>query len=102
MKRTTVTAHFQSSYCSQKGQSLVEYLIIVAIVGVGSIGLMRALGQNLNTRFADVVYSLGGKVEGNRKASDVSTHMYRKRDLKDFAQGTVTGGSSSGSDNRDE
>lgn len=75
---------------SQKGQSLVEYLIIVAIVGVGSIALMRAVGQNLNARFADVVYSLGGTVEGNRKASDVSTHMYRKRDLRDFAQGTVT------------
>jgi hypothetical protein len=75
---------------SQKGQSLVEYLIIVAIVGIGSIALMRAIGQNLNARFADVVYSLGGNVEGNRKAADVSTHMYRKRDLKDFAQGTVT------------
>lgn len=103
MKQTTVTAPIKSSRRSQKGQSLVEYLIIVAIVGVGSIGLMRALGQNLNTRFADVVYALGGKVEGNRKAADVSTHMYRKRDLKDFVQGSVTGsGSGSDRDGRDE
>lgn len=93
MKKTT------SSLRSQKGQSLVEYLIIVAIVGVGSIALVRALGQNLNARFADVVYSLGGKVEGNRKAGDVSTHMYRKRDLKDFAQGTVTNSDNSDTDN---
>jgi Flp pilus assembly pilin Flp len=101
MKQKSVTTHLQSSYRSQKGQSLVEYLIIVAIVGIGSIGLMRALGQNLNTRFADVVYALGGKVDGNRKAADVSTHMYRKRDLKDFAQGSVTG-SGPDNDSRDE
>lgn len=38
----------QKTIRSQKGQSLVEYLIIVAIVAVGSIALMRAVGQNLN------------------------------------------------------
>jgi Flp pilus assembly pilin Flp len=76
---------------NQKGQSLIEYLIIVAIVGIGSIALMRAVGQNLNARFADIVYALGGKVEGNRTAAAVSAHMYRKRDLRDFAQGTTSG-----------
>jgi len=97
MKQKKITSRLRS----QKGQSLVEYLIIVAIVGVGSIALMRAMGQNLNARFADVVYALGGKVDGNRQAAGVSTHMYRKRDLKDFAQGTVTN-SDSGTDSNDQ
>lgn len=74
---------------NQKGQTLVEYLIIVALVGVGSVALMRAVGQNINTRFADVVHALGGKVEGDRSAADVSENMYRKKDLRDFVDGSV-------------
>lgn len=74
---------------NQKGQTLIEYLIIVALVGVGSVALMRAVGQNINTRFADVVHALGGKVEGDRNAAEVSENMYRKRDLRDFVEGSV-------------
>lgn len=76
---------------NKKGQSLVEYLVIIAIVGVGSIGIMRAVGQNIQARFANVVHALGGKVEGDKKAATVSASAYRKRDLKDFARGSVTG-----------
>lgn len=74
---------------NQRGQTLIEYLIIVALVGVGSIALMRAVSQNINTRFADVVYALGGKVDGNREAAEVTSNAYRKRDLKDFVNGSV-------------
>jgi pilus assembly protein Flp/PilA len=74
---------------NQRGQTLVEYLIIVALVGVGSIALMRAVSQNINARFADVVLALGGNVEGGREAAEVSSNMYRKRDMKDFVNGTV-------------
>ena len=80
----------KSSLKSQSGQALIEYLIIVALVGVGSIALMRAVSQNINARFANVVQALGGKVEGDRTAAEVSSNMYRKRDMKDFAQGTLT------------
>jgi Flp pilus assembly pilin Flp len=74
---------------NQKGQALIEYLIIVALVGVGSIALMRAVSQNINARFANVVHALGGKVEGKRNASEVTSNMYRKRDLRDFVEGSL-------------
>jgi len=74
---------------NQRGQGLIEYLILVALIAVGSIVLLRSVGQNLNARYADVVHALGGQVEGSRKASSVSENMYRKRDLRDFAQGVV-------------
>lgn len=74
---------------NQKGQTLIEYLIIVALVGVGSIALMRAVSQNINAKFAGVVHALGGTVEGDRKASAVSENMYRKRDMKDFVAGAI-------------
>jgi len=83
---------------NQKGQTLIEYLIIVALVGVGSIALMRAVSQNINTRFADVVRALGGNVEGDRRAAEVTTNMYRKKDLRDFVDGTVANQSKGSSD----
>jgi len=77
---------------NKKGQSLVEYLIIVAIVGVGSIAIMRSVGQNVQVRFANVVRALGGQVEGNRTADVVSASAYRKKDLKSFARGSLDQG----------
>lgn len=88
---------------NQKGQTLIEYLIIVALVGVGSIALMRAVSQNINAKFANVVHALGGTVEGDRKAASVSESMYRKRDMKDFVSGAVTTkGKGSGNDSADK
>ncbi len=84
---------------NQKGQTLIEYLIIVALVGVGSIALMRAVSQNINTRFADVVVGLGGNVAGNRDAAEVSQNMYRKRSMRDFLDAGVTGTNRGGNGN---
>lgn len=86
---------------NQSGQTLIEYLIIVALVGVGSIALMRAVSQNINAKFASVVHALGGNVEGSRSSEKVTENMYRKRDLKSFVSGSIGrggSGSKSGTD----
>ncbi|MCE3010056.1 MAG: Flp family type IVb pilin [Proteobacteria bacterium] len=76
---------------NQKGQSLVEYLILVALIAVGSIGLVRAIGQNLNIRYAKVVESLGGTVETkNLRADAVTESMVKKKDLRDFMNGSLS------------
>lgn len=72
---------------NQKGQTLIEYLIIVALVGVGSIGLMRVVSQGINDRFASVVGALGGTVE-SKATVRVSSNMLKKKDLKNFAHNT--------------
>lgn len=83
---------------NQKGQSLVEYLIIVALVAVSSIVMMRAVGQNINVQFAKIAKSLGGDVEGKPKAAAVSAQMYEKRDLRNFMHGSLRREESAGSD----
>jgi pilus assembly protein Flp/PilA len=86
---------------NQKGQSLVEYLVIVALVGVGTMGIMRAVGQNVSVQFAKVVKALGGEVEGTTKATAVSEGTYKKKDLRNFMSGAVSPreNSSANSDN---
>lgn len=73
----------------QRGQSLVEYLIIVALVGVGAISIMRSVGQNVNVQFAKVAKALGGDVQGSPKASPITESMYNRRDLKNFMGGAL-------------
>lgn len=88
---------------NQKGQTLIEYLIIVALVGVGSVALMRSVGQNVNAQFAQVVHALGGEVEGNRRAAKVSANAYKKKDLKNFVSGSIgSGNNSNNSDDNNE
>lgn len=79
----------QKSVRNQRGQSLVEYLILVALVGIGSVAVVRAVGQNVQVRFAKVVQGLGGKVDGDVQAATVSESSYKKKDLSNFLQGAV-------------
>lgn len=69
---------------NQKGQSLVEYLILVSIIGVGTMAISRSLGHQLNSRFAQVVSSLGGKVEGNVDNTTITQETLRKKNMTDF------------------
>lgn len=71
----------------QKGQGLVEYLIIVAIIAVGTMSIMRTMGGQLSSRFAKVTEALGGQVDGNIENYQISASSHKKRDLKNFFNG---------------
>jgi pilus assembly protein Flp/PilA len=75
---------------NQKGQGLVEYLILVALIAVASIAIIRGVSQNIQAKFADVAYSMGATVEGDREAAPVQTDTYKKRDFRDFLSGTLS------------
>lgn len=83
---------------NQRGQSLVEYLIIVALVGVSSIAIMKSVGQNINVQYAKIVKALGGEVNGTPKANAVSESTYKKKDLRNFLNGAVNNKSKEDSD----
>lgn len=69
-----------------KGQGLVEYIVIVALVAVAAIGVVRVLGQAVNSRFAAISYALQGRKEApsvqNLDKADLS-----KKDLGNFNNG---------------
>lgn len=72
---------------NQKGQGLIEYLIIVAIVAVGSMAIMRTVGSSLNRKFAEVAVALGAKKNGTIDEVTVSKSSYQKKDLTTFMNG---------------
>lgn len=75
---------------NQKGQSLIEYLIIVALVAVGSIAVMRSLGQTVSVRFANIANALQGK-ETEIQPTLIQSNDYKRKALDDFFKGAANG-----------
>ena len=73
---------------NNKGQSLVEYLILVALMAVASISVIRAVNQTVKGKFTEVNYALRGK-KTNVKYDRIDKSHYRKRDLSDFVSGAA-------------
>lgn len=100
--RTKFKINSNSKFKKQSGQSLVEYLVIVALVAVGGIGIMRVVGQSINVSFARVAKSLGANVEGKLESADVRSSNYSKKTLRNFMSGAESKGSKDTSDDSAE
>lgn len=73
---------------NEKGQGLIEYLILVALMGVATIGIVRVLNQNVSSQFANVICGLQGGNCRKKQGERVEANDYRKKDLSDFLNGT--------------
>ena len=71
----------------KRGQAISEYLILVALVAVASIGVIQVLSSNLRLRLGRVAAQLGGQ-DMNRRAERVEEEHYQIRDLGDFGNAT--------------
>jgi pilus assembly protein Flp/PilA len=76
---------------NQKGQGLIEYLIIVALMAVATIGIVRVLGQTVSAKFATATYALQGTRKTVRVES-VDDSLHKKKDLGNFMNGVGDGG----------
>lgn len=80
---------------NQRGQGLIEYLIIVALMGVATIAIVRVMGQTVSSRFASITYALQGKKKSAQMETIDESH-YKKKDLGNFFDGV---GSTKGESN---
>ncbi|MCB0384286.1 MAG: Flp family type IVb pilin [Bdellovibrionales bacterium] len=79
----------QLPHTNERGQSLIEYLILVALMGVATIGIVRTLQGALNSRYANVVHALQGS--SKREASvGVQDSDLKRKDLSDFMNGAAS------------
>ena len=74
---------------NQKGQGLIEYLILVAIIAVATIGIVRVVGANVAVQFANVAKALGSGDDNQLKAENIDAGMYSKKDLSNFLKGAA-------------
>ena len=71
---------------SQKGQGLVEYLILVCLMAVACIGVIRSINHVVNAKFTEIDYALRG-VHKKVKKDSVDVSLSEKRDLSNFMKG---------------
>lgn len=74
---------------SESGQGLVEYLIIVALMAIASIGIMKIMGQNVQAQFARITHALRGE-DKQPRLQNVNRNSHRQKDLSDFFKGATT------------
>ena len=73
---------------SQKGQGMVEYLIIVAIVAVGAMTTIRHLSHTTNGKFSQITTSLQGGAAGQVRFEKLKPEHYKKKDMSNFFRGS--------------
>ena len=74
---------------SNKGQGLIEYLILIALMGVATIGIVRTLNQTIKSRFANAIYALQGKSK-KAKTQSLKKTDFEKSDLGNFMKGAAS------------
>lgn len=74
---------------NRRGQGMIEYLILVALIAVGSMAIVRVVGKNVSVQFANIAKALGSGSGGEIKAESLDQSMYSKRDMSNFLNGAI-------------
>lgn len=79
---------------NRRGQGLVEYLILLCLIGVSSIAIVSLVGTNVRELYANVANAIQNKQKVDFTTVDQS--MYQRRGFDDFTEGAKTGKGNSG------
>ncbi len=82
---------------NNRGQGLIEYLVLVCLIAVGSMAVVRVVGKNVRVQFANISRALGGQGQDPLKTEQVNPDDYSKRDFSDFMKGASSEDSKSNS-----
>jgi len=72
---------------NQRGQSLIEYVILVALVGIATIGMVRVLQAQVKVNLGNIVKGLQSDHTPIEKAV-MDKSVLRKSDFTDFVDGS--------------
>lgn len=74
---------------NSRGQGLIEYLVLVCLVGVSAIAIVSVVGTNVREQYARISNTLrNGK--GDVKLTTPDKSAYQKRGMDDYNESGVT------------
>jgi pilus assembly protein Flp/PilA len=82
----------QSVIKNQKGQGLIEYLILVALIAVTTIGVIKVVGNNVATQYENINRAMGAKNSQKLTITNASDNSLRQKDLSNFMDSSRTDG----------
>ncbi len=68
---------------NSKGQGLVEYLLLVSLIAVATMGVVRALSHTVTAKFATVGAQIAGDKKTYKGESNFNQYV-RKKDMANF------------------
>ncbi len=75
------------SQLNNRGQGLVEYLIIVCLMAVGTMAIMRVMNRTVQGQFARIAVTLQGGDKKSVRLETITEDDYKKRDMSNFFHG---------------
>jgi pilus assembly protein Flp/PilA len=69
---------------NSKGQGMIEYMILVALVAIGTIGVVKVVGQNVAKQYENINRALGAKKTNQLQMENAATN---RKDLSNFMDG---------------
>ncbi|MCB0413984.1 MAG: hypothetical protein KDD50_06605, partial [Bdellovibrionales bacterium] len=75
---------------NNNGQSLIEYLILVALVGIATITTVKVLQKTININLAQVVNGLqGNSTTYKLQHQKIKKSHVKQKDFSDFMKGSI-------------
>jgi pilus assembly protein Flp/PilA len=72
---------------NKKGQALIEYLMLVALMAVASFSVMILLSHSVRGKFVQIVDEVQGSKSTQVRFDRPQESDYKKRDMSDFMNG---------------
>ena len=72
---------------NSSGQGMVEYMILVALIAAGTIGVVRVVGYNIGAQYENINRALGAKASTPLQVVNTEQKHLNKKDLSDFLRG---------------
>ncbi len=70
---------------NRRGQGMIEYMILVALIAVGTIGVVKVVGQNVGKQFENINRAMGASTSGKLKLDNYENTS--RKDLTNFMDG---------------
>lgn len=77
---------------NKKGQGLIEYLILVALIAVATIGVIKVVGNNMAAQYENINRAMGAQQSTQLRVENASQGHLRQKDLSNFLSGSRSGG----------
>lgn len=69
---------------SRKGQAMAEYIILTALIAIGSMAIIQVLGSNLRRKVAQISEAVRGESSTRFEGIQATQDHYKIYDMGDF------------------
>lgn len=69
---------------NKKGQGLIEYLILVALIAITTVGVIKVVGNNVATQYENINRAMGAKNSAKLTVSNAAEGALKQKDLSNF------------------